>query len=505
MGANRNQLAGSLSQTFETPAGSGKVTRTYSWNLSRSTGDVELIVTPENYDNWLPEPGRDELSKGTIIKISLKLLGRSGQPPAQKAKYFELRLSETSEEPGITLNAPQISVVALPDLRFLPQANTDIRDNFQFSRINSSNGINADISIAAYDGGAYTTLTAEAVLEDNSRVQGHLLISGGITEIPVPKRPPNSMIGTAWLIANNNPGDTDDMETSRGNNHNGDGLTAYEEYRGVFSEGRFLRLDPRKKELGVKLKKNEATLFTDGMAKFEDASGLKIIRFFENEIGADRKLNKNVGSAHTYDQYALFLQKGVLTGDLGKSFGGPAPPKHISKVVIDQSRIAQAYRDRVAEARDFQSVLTYSEKDLFVTVTAHELAHCVNVVHHGSLAPNSMNLTITRDRTAVRIFDIRNAEILTRPYPITGRAGELGNEQSGDVSCFMLNNALCDWSVRITPDSMFFYQVPLIPLGTKLCHSRDGTGLNTKDASGKNNYFGDATNGMCIGQVNLKE
>jgi hypothetical protein len=94
---------------------------------------------------------------------------------------------------------------------------------------------------------------------------------------------------------------------------------------------------------------------------------------------------------------------------------------------------------------------------------------------------------------------------LTRPYTITGRGGDTGNEQSGDVNCFMLNNALCDWAVRTTPDSMFFYQVPLIQLGTTLCTQQNGTGLNSlKDANGNYKYFGNAANGNCLSQIKLK-
>lgn len=501
---NKNLLAGTESTTDDV-SGAGTVTRTIRWSLARSTNNIELIVTPEDYDNWLPEPGQNELIKGTVIKINLKVYGRNGQPPTLKAKAFELRLSNTSNEPGITINAPLVPLTTLPDLRFLPQANTAIGEQFQIAKVECNDGINGNISIGAFDGGAYSTLTAVAILEDNSPIEGHLLISGGNTEIPIPKRPAGSNIGVAWLVLNNNPGDMDDIETSTGNTNNGDGLTAYEEYRGVISEGGFRRLDPRKKELGVKMKRGEFPVFSDGLSKFENASGIKVIRFGENEIGVDRKLNKNHLTAHIYGQYALFLQTGTLESDLGKSFGSPAIPKQVSKVVISPNNISQSYQDRLAEANTMNTNLSYTDKDLFAAVTAHELTHSVNVRHHGSLAPNSLNLNITAARTSVRIFDYMGIEILRRSYPITGRGGDTGNEQSGDVNCFMLNNFLCDWAVKTTPDSMFFYQVPIIPLGTKLCNNKVGTGLNAlKDANGNYKYFGDAANGNCLSQIQLK-
>ncbi len=500
---NSGILSGSESKTIDIPPDLGTATITTTWHLVRVVPKVELIITPSDYDNWLPEPGKDEMTKGSVMNIDLTLQTQGGGTPSLKAISFELRLLRTSSEPGITINAPLTPLSTLPDIRFLPQGTSYPGDNFQRLEIPCRNCTSVSAEVAAYDGGGWTTLIAEATLEDNSKVKGMLLTSGGSNEVPIPKRSPGSNIARSWLASNNNPNENDDIESSTGNTNDGDGLTAYEEYRGVISEGSFKRLDPMKKEVGVKMKKSEMPFFDAGIIKFENASGLKVIRFAENEIGADRKLDKNFKTAHVYDQYALFLQKGVLTPDLGKSFGGPGIPKQISKTVIAENNIRQAYQDRIAEANSMNAQIAYSLLDMFATVTAHELAHSVNVKHHGSLAPNSMNLQVQQGRP-VRIFSHNGSEILTRPYSITGRGGDKGNEQSGDISCFMVNNALCDWAVTTTPDSVFFYEVPPIPLGTLLCTKKDGTGLNQKDANSNNNYFGDAANGNCLSQIKLK-
>ncbi|NJO25112.1 MAG: hypothetical protein HC867_03965 [Bacteroidia bacterium] len=48
-------------KTTTSDIGVGTVTTTVTWHLTRLTGgDVELIVTPADYDSWLPEPGKDE-------------------------------------------------------------------------------------------------------------------------------------------------------------------------------------------------------------------------------------------------------------------------------------------------------------------------------------------------------------------------------------------------------------------------------------------------------------
>lgn len=507
LGGNKNILSGTITKSGEVPGDIGVTyTSTTTWHLVRSNNNDELIITPDNYDTWLPEPGRDELSKGSEMKISLKVFGINGQPPTLKAKSFEVKLNNTSREPGITLNYPLVpGSQQLHDIRILPQTNVAIGNGFQSASVKCNNGYSGEFSIASFDGGGFTTLTATAIMEDNSRLEGHLLISGGVTEVLIPKREAGTNIAVAWLTANNNPGETDDKETSNGNSNNGDGLSAYEEYRGVLSEGIFKRLDPKKKEVGVKMKRTEIPLFTDGIAKFENASDIKVIRFIESEISADRKLNKNFSTAHVYDQYSLFLQKGALTGDLGKSFGGPAIPMQVSKTVIDQNRIRLSYQDRLAEANSMNVSLSYTEQDLFATVTAHEMSHSVNVQHHGSAPTNSLNLQIPEGRP-VHIYNYNRIEITQRPYTITGRGGDVGNEQSGDINCFMLNNALYDWSVKINSVPWLFYQVPLIPLGTKLCNSKNGTGLNSmKDADNNFIYFGDATFGNCLNQIKLRD
>ena len=88
-----------------------------------------------------------------------------------------------------------------------------------------------------------------------------LLKPGGTSDILLPKRKPSSIIGEPWLSSNGNPQEGDDNDTSPGNKNNGDGFSALEEYRGIISEGKFKRLDPKKKDLGVQIKKAEKEIF----------------------------------------------------------------------------------------------------------------------------------------------------------------------------------------------------------------------------------------------------
>ncbi|HSU27352.1 MAG TPA: hypothetical protein VLJ68_03160, partial [Chitinophagaceae bacterium] len=236
LGINPNILSGVDTKVSQLPANMGTVTTTISWQLSQAAPAFELIITPVNYDNWLPEPGMDELKKGTVMEIGLKVQGRNGAPLTLKAEKFEIRLSNTSREPGITLNAPLYpNVQQLPDLRLLPLAIAESKAEDQFITINCTDGSTGKVFIGSYDGGGWTTLTVVAVMKDRSTIRGNLLVAGGETEIPIPKRTSESVIATAWLNDHGNPKDIDDIERSNGNANNGDGLTAYEGYRGFIS------------------------------------------------------------------------------------------------------------------------------------------------------------------------------------------------------------------------------------------------------------------------------
>lgn len=519
-------LAGTHTETVEHP-GVTTATTTYTWNLVRGKPtDLELIVTPTcfkssvqncSYETWLPEPGRIELTEGSVMNISLKLQGKNGRPLTKKAKAFELRLLNTSTEPGITINAPlSPSNDQLPDLRFLPQPNGVPSDKFQSIKINCPNSgcSTADVKIGSYDGGGWTMLTAEAILKNEPPVAGNLMVSGGKVEIPIPERDPVKKIATAWLTANGNPNEMDDKEDSPGNTP-GDGLTAYEEYRGVVSEGAFHRLDPTKKELGVRMKRTEFSLFLDGISLFESATGIKPIRFDESEIAQDRRLNKNASSAHDYDQFAENLEKGSLPSD---AVGENQPtnvtaklPAQSDHVIIDIDKIKQQYQSQAANLMAANRRLgtnlrmPYTEAEDIANTVAHELAHGVNVNHHGMPTIEPDRSVPQQSVDIYHIFAEDGTEITDqfRGQTISG-IGKAHNDESGDLTCIMAYTSLYNWAFRVGNDgSLNFYKVKLLPVGKKMCRAKTGTGINDN-----NKYFGDAAPGInfgnCISQIKLR-
>ncbi len=162
---NGDVLAGTKTVTAELPGKLGTVTATNTWHLTRvKDDDAELIVTPVDYDRWLPEPGKDELTKGRVMTVNLKLQGKNGKPLKVKAESFELTLFETSKEPGVTINYPIATDADQPDLRLLGDPRIESIEEAQFVSVGSADGINGKAWIASYDGGGWTTLKVEAIL-----------------------------------------------------------------------------------------------------------------------------------------------------------------------------------------------------------------------------------------------------------------------------------------------------------------------------------------------------
>ncbi|HSU28152.1 MAG TPA: hypothetical protein VLJ68_07210 [Chitinophagaceae bacterium] len=517
LGPDHNVLDGTKIEKRD--MGVGTLVMTTTWHFVRVQDDVELIITPVDYDKWLPKPGIDEMSAGSEISINLKLQGKHGKPLNQKARSFELRLSATSREPGITINYPLKPMnPPLPDLRFVTQPNSNMAEEFQFMTVNCTGCTTANVKVDAFDGGGYSTLTAVAVLADGRRVTGNLLVSGGSAETSLPKRN-GSMIAQSWLDANGKPGDYDDNETSKDNKNNGDGLTAYEEYRGVMSEGVYKRLDPRKKELGVTMQKTLFNEFSEGLNWFETASDIKIVRFnYLVEIGMDRRFNRNYSQGHSYDQDALRLNKvGLPNNVAGKAFttlsATPDIPSNTTIIVISTDNIKQNYQNWTGWAQSNGLQLRWTEREYLAQTIAHEMGHGVKVWHHGDDANVPQGETAPQGGNPVyHIFDRNGIEIKDRPYTIPGndRVCPCNTSQAGgDLSCVMAYIDVCDW-VRISyaDGSIGLFQSPLLAIGKNFCSGKDGTGVNagTHTVSGVayNNYFGKAANGACIGQITLK-
>ncbi len=102
---------------------------------------MDLIVESPGYATWLPEPGKDEDTKGNHIDIGLKLVNPEGKPLTVKAKYFEAKLLKTSAEPGIAINYPlHAPASGKHDMRLLNEEYQPAPGDGQFLKVSTSDG-----------------------------------------------------------------------------------------------------------------------------------------------------------------------------------------------------------------------------------------------------------------------------------------------------------------------------------------------------------------------------
>jgi hypothetical protein len=472
---------------------------------------IEFLIHPEGYDQWRPTPGADEETPGTqSLPLMLEVTAAGGKPARLRVVRFELDLRDTSREPGIAINTPLAPAAKpAPDLRFLAENGAIVSAEGQSATIPSSNGRTASVKIAAFDGGGWSTLVAEAVLEGGCRLRGHLENKQGPSEILLPKRSPGSKIATSWLIAHGNPRDDADDETTPGNSHQGDGLSAYEEYRGLIAKGSHRVLDPRRKELAIELTKEFSEAGgAAGFSLFKNAANVDVVELRPGELDEDRVVNRNAGNAHILSQHALRLVQGSLpAGEAGENQPTAQKgktPKDSQRVVIDGAQIEEHVRAQAAAAAAAQVQLPYTAGNYLAATIAHEIAHGVGVDHHGP-SSNLPKRTVERHQANFKIYGSNRREIEARPWEIVS-AGSQGCESSGDLGCLMAYTDMYQWAYDNKGGLNVYRKLPILPLGTRFCTSDKGTGINDPGPTNPGpSYFGNATWGNCAAKIRVRD
>jgi hypothetical protein len=153
--------------------------------------------------------------------------------------------------------------------------------------------------------------------------------------------------------------------------------------------------------------------------------------------------------------------------------------------------------------------------ELINSTVAHEIAHGVNVNHHGDDAPNGARPELWENAGDNHVFDQNGHEIPISQwsvdpgrnihyYKIEGKVGAPtpGSAESGDMTCFMCYTSFYNWSfIQGANGSLNYYMVPLLAVGKNLCKNGNATSINLKPI-----YFGPALGGRgnCFGQIQLK-
>lgn len=257
--ASGSTLSGTV--TEETPmggatgpvrvAGSQRVTTT--WTLApRGRVQARLFIEPgPGYDRWLPEGTDSPLGIGSSQLVRLVLEGENGGPPRAFPTQVRVRLVDVSREKGISLNWPR-GGNADPDLFFRRERMENVVEVRGEGQEAILEGGLAQWTVPVYsnDYGAFGRLVAEAELPGGVIVVGEVRGAPGGDRLSLPRDDNGNRIADAWekaVGARSADPESDDDDTRPRMLVKGDGLTLYEEYRGLRTADRpHVRLDPNR-------------------------------------------------------------------------------------------------------------------------------------------------------------------------------------------------------------------------------------------------------------------
>jgi reprolysin-like metallo-peptidase family M12B len=465
----------------------------------------------EEGKNWKPEDGND-------IEAIMEWDGN------YKPEIIEWELSNVSAEPGTCLNSKDKNKEY--DLEFEESMKENgyklvkTEDGYTARKDGNNNVGKESILIKSRDFGSYGLLSGKI------RINGiwcdaydKELGNNGIS-IPLDKN--ENHIADKWELDNKIKAGTPnnwDEENSQGNSNDGDGLSLYEEYRGLMTKGDkgpHMRLDPNIKEVIIV---NEiGPEIQPGLDLFEKASKIKVIVLEKGELPETRIVNSNFATGHNQDQYGVIFKKSIVPfdtsqDDLVAAIALPAEklnksPKDTDFIWVNTSLFKTENNDQNPSGAE-----TASQDDkckLHVTAAvaarfrnetvAHELGHAVGANHHGDI--DMLGETLT-DPTylGTRAYDLSGNLILNyspkKPLKICSPVGKEHGQASGALSCLMRYANLYSWRYEVIKGTINYYEI------------RDENDLNSFCTSdnGGSNPFGDAKKGQgnCLGRLRVKD
>lgn len=266
--------------------------------------------------------------------------------------------------------------------------------------------------MTAFDWGAYGELSAVGDLTDgrilDAKVEG-MRPDEVVELLRLPKRDGDSHIGGKWKkdMEAASVSDGDDSEQTTGNTHDGDGLSAYEEYRGLIARGKHTRdhspgrdghkpLSPRRKDLIVHntIGGKYAGAAGAGLDLFEKAAEIHVVEVDDGEMPDSRQVNVNRRTASAGAQYGLRLaneasQSASTAGrstsidfKRGQERVGPSP-KYRAKLAVDIAQSKGLYTAQAELAAKGGVKMPYTAENDIAATIAHEMGHGVGTREHG--------------------------------------------------------------------------------------------------------------------------
>ena len=374
---------------------------TVAWSLTIGSVPVKVELEPMgDYENWMPEL---IWGMGNFVRVRAKIV----EPEGLTGK-IRFTLKDVSREPGVCMNYPFHDREEAPDLVISEMSGSGLNITEDGQSAVTLDDVNeAEVVLQPRDFGARGKLSATAtVLAGGKEIEVRAVLKRtGEHDVTLPLDENSNGIADYWEKAHNIypcAGDCDDDGEPEGKAP-GDGLSAWEEYRGFFVRGKHERLDPNRKDLFV--------YDPDGLAEkagFGSVTRLAV-HYVEPEEGRctgtndrARVVNFRAGSSHLVDQHCLWIKKDALPEpdpfnwgccEGGREIGPPRTADRYVLVYADQiradlQRTLQENRPEITNAlgqRGLRPDAAWLEGQINAAVamtTIHEACHGLGISHH---------------------------------------------------------------------------------------------------------------------------
>jgi hypothetical protein len=399
------------------------------WELKGAGPMLEVVVEPQNYDQWRPEALFDEETPTSPITIEAHLQNDDGSAlkTTDKATRFIFELTKVSHEPGIAMNSPITNPKATADLRFVAEENKKLIVSGAENNIAATPPASytaASAVVSSFDWGAWGAVKITAELADGRVLEGYLKGDKNQKPIRLPKRSAESKIADAWKTQTgvNKPDDDDSEKDPKGlQDCDGDGLTLYEEYRGFLEDGTHIEGNPTKKDLFIR--NDGGSIMEPGIWLFSDLTGLEVhkdVKGDELDTNA-RTINANHGEApHRVDQHGVVLRicSGIDGGGTILNQDGVHARPGLVNVICIQPPDSAGTLTKQFNLTASDAIFSYD------VAVAHELLHASGVEHHGDADRRHSFLLVLA-------ADPRNK--LGRPYyEVDGAVATVLDEKTGE-------------------------------------------------------------------------
>ena len=432
---------------------------------------LQLVIEPADegsYEKWLPMPDSSESGDKDVygdpkpIPIHLVMLDTSKSPTAGKAggltkpnseqgTQIDVYLKDVSKMKGVSGNYPK-SGDTKPDLYFVKQQPDGIVYMDEAHVQTSSNlATEATVLVAARDTGAYGVLEGKSIalgLESKN-------LRTTKTTLSLPMDDNVYHIADQWekdggIYGKNLQPTWDEEDTPSGMKKNGDGLTLFEEYRGLLVDddsGKeiFQRFSPQQKQkkLFLFLADKDKALHKAGAELYGAATGIQIV-YLHN---ASRLA---LHGASIYPRWVNFNetpftigpQDGVWVDDLLNDGPGYArgltdfPDQNVHtpettqfinisreaiqgqveiwRQELDQVPALEAYVSAATQLNvnldSVRKTLPSRESELVdkmvIFVTAHELGHATGGMHHNASQVTALHQNLRKEPgNDAKVFD----------------------------------------------------------------------------------------------------